>query len=88
MKVLVTGNKGYIGTVLTKILREKSYDVTGYDTDYYAGSEIDEFDSPFSQILKDIRNISLEDVAGHDAIIHLAAARGSNGYQKKKYQSC
>ena len=39
MKVLLTGNLGYIGTVLTKQLRKKSYNVIGYDIDYYRGCE-------------------------------------------------
>ena len=40
MKVLVTGNKGYIGSVLTEILRQRSYEVIGYDTDYFAECEL------------------------------------------------
>lgn len=73
MRVLVTGDRGYIGSVLTQILREKSYEVVGYDTDYYAGCEIYDSDSAYLQITKDIRDISLDDVKGIDAVIHLAA---------------
>jgi len=35
MKILVTGNNGYIGTVLTNELLKKNYEVLGYDVDYF-----------------------------------------------------
>ena len=35
MKILVTGNNGYIGTVLTSELHKKNYEVVGYDVDYF-----------------------------------------------------
>ena len=73
MKILVTGNRGYIGTVLVDILWKKSYEVTGYDTDYYDGCELYEFGQPIKQINKDIRDVSIEDLEGIDAVIHLAA---------------
>ena len=73
MKVLVTGNHGYIGTILTKLLEEKSYDVVGFDIDYYNGCELEPFDQYYPQITKDIREVRREDVEGVDSIIHLAA---------------
>ena len=35
MKVFVTGNLGYIGSVLTDILLEKNIDFIGYDIGYF-----------------------------------------------------
>ena len=35
MKVLVTGNLGYIGSVLTDILLEKNIDFIGYDIGFF-----------------------------------------------------
>lgn len=73
MKVLVTGNKGYIGSVLTRILINKGYKVIGLDTDYYSSpiqkNEFREID----QIKKDIRKVNKNDLMEIDAIIHLAA---------------
>lgn len=73
MKVLVTGNLGYIGTVLTKILLEKLYQVIGYDIDYYRKCELISFDRPEIQINKDIREVITSDLEQIDAVIHLAA---------------
>ncbi len=73
MKVLVTGNKGYIGTVLTEILRGRGYDVVGYDVGYYAGNELSPVQDPSRQITKDTRDATEADLTGIDAVIHLAA---------------
>ena len=69
--VLVTGNNGYVGSVLTQILSDKGYSVVGFDTDFYEG--VDEITLNFRQITKDLRDISIEDLEGIDAVIHLAA---------------
>ena len=73
MKILVTGNMGYIGAVLVDMLLERSYEVVGYDIDYYYGCELYEFNQSISQIRKDIRDVEIEDLEGIDAVIHLAA---------------
>ena len=73
MRILVTGNKGYIGTVLTQILVEKGYEVVGYDVEYYKDCSLETVQDTFAQISKDIRNISRADIDGFDAVIHLTA---------------
>lgn len=73
MNILLTGNLGYIGTVLTKCLIEKNYSVIGYDTNYYRGCALDTIPSVKKQITKDIRDLNTEDLQGIDAIIHLSA---------------
>lgn len=74
MRVLVTGNLGYIGTVLTDILLHKGYGVIGLDTDYYEGiAALFASNKELQQIKKDIRKISRADISGIDYIIHLAA---------------
>jgi len=73
MNVLVTGNRGYIGKILTKLLLEKGYKVTGLDTNYYEECGFGDSGLKINQIKKDIRQISKEDLKNIDAIVHLAA---------------
>mgnify|MGYP006084272357 FL=1 len=73
MKVLVTGNLGYIGSVLVPILLNKGYDVVGYDIGYYEECLLYKSEQKITQIKKDIRDVNADDLIGIDAIIHLAA---------------
>jgi nucleoside-diphosphate-sugar epimerase len=73
MKVLITGHKGYIGTILTPMLIRDGYEVVGLDSDLYRrctfGGDLPEV----SEIIKDIRDIQASDLEGFDAVLHLAA---------------
>ena len=73
MKVLLTGNLGYAGSVMGRMLEKKGHDVTGFDTNYYAGCGFCAFSAPEKQIFKDIRNATIEDLRGAESVIHLAA---------------
>jgi len=73
MNILVTGNRGYIGTVLCEMLLQQGYTVIGYDTDYYRDCNLTKYNQSFRQITKDIRDVSLEDLKNVDAVVHLAA---------------
>ena len=73
MKILVTGNNGYIGTVLVDELFKKNYDVIGYDIDYFYDCNLtNKINKLTKQIKKDIRNITEDDLDGVDIVIHLA----------------
>lgn len=75
MKVLVTGHRGYIGSVMVPMLLRAGHQVTGCDSDLYErctyepGGAMAEVVS----IIKDIRDIRPEDLRGFEAVIHLAA---------------
>ena len=71
--VLVTGDKGYIGSVLTGILMERGYDVRGIDTGYYEECLIGEAGPSYPSAKMDIRDVRPEQLQGVDAIIHLSA---------------
>lgn len=73
MRVLVTGNLGYNGTWVVKVLKERGHEVVGLDTHYYQSCffDIGGF-LPDSQIVKDIREVSAEDLKNIDAVVHLA----------------
>tara|TARA_Y100000589_G_C27197023_1_gene647321 strand:+ start:2214 stop:3242 length:1029 start_codon:yes stop_codon:yes gene_type:complete len=73
MKVLVTGSKGYIGSVLSNELIKKNHDVVGIDTGFFLDCAIEKIEENYKFINKDIRDIQEEDLKGIDAVIHLAA---------------
>ncbi len=72
MRVIVTGHKGYIGTVLTPMLLAQGHEVIGYDSDLYKRCTFGEGMVEVPEILKDIRDAEAADLQGVDAIMHLA----------------
>ncbi len=73
MRVLVTGNQGYIGTILSPMLLAEGHDVVGVDSDLYQRCTFGADLPTVPQIRKDIRDIEPADLDGFDAIVHLAA---------------
>ena len=73
-RVLLTGNQGYIGSVLAEMLLNQQYDVIGLDTNYYNDDCLFYPQrEAIPQISKDIRDVNEGDLENVDAIIHLAA---------------
>ncbi|GAB4326278.1 MAG: SDR family oxidoreductase [Leptolyngbyaceae cyanobacterium] len=73
MKVLITGTEGYLGCLLAALLLRQGHDVTGIDTGFYkAGWLYNGVDLVPKTINKDIRHVTLEDLQGMDAVVHMA----------------
>jgi nucleoside-diphosphate-sugar epimerase len=72
MRVLLTGHKGYIGTVLAPMLEQAGHDLHGLDSDLYRRSSFGSEPRSFPETIKDIRDVELADVQGFDAVLHLA----------------
>jgi nucleoside-diphosphate-sugar epimerase len=73
MRILLTGAEGYIGAVLGPLLAARGHEVTGLDCGFYVSGRLYEDGAPRPPVIsKDIREITTRDVAGHDAVIHLA----------------
>ncbi len=73
MRVLLTGSRGYIGTIMGPLIAAAGHDVTGLDTDFY---EACTFAGPLPAIpvlKRDIRDVTPDDLRGVDAVVHLAA---------------
>jgi nucleoside-diphosphate-sugar epimerase len=70
---LITGHKGYIGSVMVPVVRAAGYDVTGLDTGYFSECTLPISEAAVPEVIKDIRDLTVEDLAGYDAVIHLAA---------------
>ncbi len=76
MQVLVTGVEGYIGVMLAPMLVARGHDVVGLDTGYYRDgwlySDSNHMRRFPALINKDLRRITEKDIAGSEAVIHLA----------------
>ena len=72
MKVLLTGHRGYIGSVLGPLLRERGHDVVGLDSDLFDGCDFTPLDT-IPAIKIDHRDVQKEHLVGFDAVMHLAA---------------
>jgi nucleoside-diphosphate-sugar epimerase len=72
MRVLVTGHKGYIGSVMVPILQAEGHTVVGLDSDLYTNSTYGGGLPEIPEIIKDVRDVEKDDLAGVDAIVHLA----------------
>jgi nucleoside-diphosphate-sugar epimerase len=73
MKVLVTGNLGYVGSVATQYLSDQGMTISGLDAGYFRDCNLDPGHIDVPTTYKDIRDISEEDFFGFDAVVHLAA---------------
>ncbi|MDW8404604.1 SDR family oxidoreductase [Chloroflexus sp.] len=73
MKVLLTGSGGYIGIVAAPYLMERGHEVIGVDTGYYESGWLYHSGQRQPQlIVQDIRRLTAEDLAGFDAVVHMA----------------
>lgn len=73
MKVLVTGHKGYIGPHLVELLQAAGHEVTGVDLELFEGCPWEELPQANRELKMDFRNLSIEQLSGHDCVMHLAA---------------
>lgn len=74
MRILVTGHKGYIGTVLVPMLKAAGHVAVGVDSDLYKRCTFGDKNQiqNISELKKDIRDVEASDLDGFDAVIHLA----------------
>jgi len=78
LKILITGNMGYVGPQVAKYLRERRPDATlhGFDNAYFAhcltGAPVVPERYLDQQFYGDVRNMSV-DLSGYDAVVQLAA---------------
>lgn len=79
MRILITGNLGYIGPVVAAHFRKcwPDADLVGYDTGFFGGCLVGAAPSPERflslQYYGDLRNFPGKLLEGFDAVVHLAA---------------
>jgi len=91
MRILITGNMGYVGPVLTRFLREKLKDaeLVGYDAGFFGHSLTGAGVLPEArlnrQVFGDVRELAPALLDGVDAVVHLCAV--SNDPMGDKFEA-
>ena len=79
MKILVTGNQGFVGSALSQLLGDErpQYFSVGLDTGFFSPQDPlkrgKESESVTTQVIGDIRDVDASILNGIDAVVHLAA---------------
>jgi nucleoside-diphosphate-sugar epimerase len=73
MRVLVVGDRGYIGAVLVPFLRAAGHAVDGLDLGLYEGCDLGPVEDIGVRLPHDIRDARPGQLAGYDAVVCLAA---------------
>ncbi len=71
--LLLTGDLGYVGSVLAAVLQAQGYPLKGLDTGYYTECLLYPVPDSYPRLNRDIRDVTVADLEGIQAIIHLAA---------------
>src|SRR2546423_4229145 len=72
MRILMTGHRGYIGTLMATFLTNAGHEIVGLDSDLYEQCTFGSAPQEFPSIRKDVRDVAIGDLKGFDAVIHLA----------------
>jgi nucleoside-diphosphate-sugar epimerase len=73
VRVLVTGHRGYVGSLLTPLLEAAGHEVVGLDSRLYDDCLFGEDTPEIPSIDLDVRDAEPRHVEGFDAVVHLAA---------------
>ena len=73
MRILLTGHKGYIGSVMVPMLIASGHEVVGLDSDIFAECAFNYHIVEIPEMRTDIRDVEAAQLKGFDALIHLAA---------------
>src|ERR1043165_7969386 len=73
MRICVTGSEGYLGSLLVPELLKRGHQVVGLDTGFYKERSLYRpgWDTA-ATITKDLRQVDEKDLAGFDAMVHMA----------------
>ncbi len=73
MKILLTGNEGYLGSLAGPFLSKRGHEVKGLDTGYYNdGCLYSTNGNRLSTLAKDVRRVTCNDLKGIEAVVHMA----------------
>jgi nucleoside-diphosphate-sugar epimerase len=67
VRILLTGDKGYIGAVMVPLLLLEGHTLTGLDSDWFEQSAFSELPGKMVSRKKDLRGLEPSDLEGFDA---------------------
>jgi nucleoside-diphosphate-sugar epimerase len=73
VRVVVTGHHGFLGSVVAPFLAGAGHEVTGVDSFLYRGCDLFAGEPLSAELERDVRDLRPADLAGYDAVVHLAA---------------
>jgi len=73
VRVLLTGHQGYLGTVMAPVLAAAGHEVVGLDSGLFADCVLGPLPDDPPGITLDLRDVTVDQLVGFDAVIHLAA---------------
>jgi len=73
MRVLLTGHKGYLGTVMAPVLAAAGHEVVGLDSGLFDACLLGPTPNDPPGMTVDLRDVHLNHLEGFDAVVHLAA---------------
>lgn len=72
LRILVTGNLGYVGSHIMEFLIQDGHEVVGCDLFLFQNAICGDLPKPSLQIHRDFRQLTASDLKGIDAIAHMA----------------
>src|SRR6266498_3071536 len=73
MRVLLTGHKGYLGTVMAPVLAAAGHEVVGLDSGLFDACLLGPTPNDPPGMTVDLRDVHLNHLEGFDAVVHLGA---------------
>ena len=81
MRILVTGHKGYIGTVMVPMLLAAGHDVVGLDSDLFRQCTFGPGIHDVPELQLDLRDAQTRHLEGFDAVAHLGVRHIGDGHR-------
>lgn len=73
MRVLITGHRGYIGSVMVPVFQAAGHEVTGLDIGYFEDCTLVPDRTEVRALRRDLRDLGAADLEGFEAVVHLGA---------------
>lgn len=73
MRILVAGDRGYLGGVIVPLFHQAGHEVVGLDAGWYDGCDFGLPLGGYEQRTADIRHVRSDELIGMDAVVNLAA---------------